>query len=273
MSSSTDSERAGYGDLYREFDSPLMQQLRLEGYGRDIGQHSWVTAEELEENVARLQLSPSSRLLDLGCGPGGPLTFLANLAGCHGLGLDVSAEGIAAARARATSLRLDHFVTWQQADLNEPIPSADSSFEAVMSLDVILHLRDRMAGFREVRRILIPGGRFLFTDAGVITGPVSDEEVRFRAAHGYTQFVPPGFNERMLEEAGFRLIECSDRTGSLLRTASGRLAARIAHRLELEKLEGSVSFERQLKYLETVVGLSQRGAVSRMMYVSESPRV
>jgi SAM-dependent methyltransferase len=273
MSSSTDSERPGYGDLYRDFDSPLMQQLRSEGYGRDIGQHSWVTAEELEENVARLQLSPSSRLLDLGCGPGGPLTFLANLAGCHGFGLDVSVEGIAAARARAASLRLDSLVTWQQADLNLPIPSVDGSFDAVMSLDVILHLRDRATIFREVERVLAPGGRFLFTDAGVITGPVSDEEVRFRAAHGFTQFVPSGFNERMLEDAGFRLIECSDRTANLLKTASGRLAGRIAHRLELEKLEGSTNFERQLRYLETVIGLSQRGAVSRMMYLSESPRV
>jgi SAM-dependent methyltransferase len=272
MSSSTESERPAYADLYREFDSPLMQQLRSEGYGRDIGQHSWVTAEELEENVARLELSRSSRLLDLGCGPGGPLTFLANLTGCHGLGLDVSADGIAAARARATSLALDKFVTWQQADLNKPIPSADSSFDAVMSLDVILHLRDRAGVFQEVGRVLAPGGRFLFTDAGVITGPVSDEEVRFRAAHGYTQFVPPSFNERMLEEAGFRLIECSDRTASLLKTASGRLAARLAHGLELEKLEGTINFERQLRYLETVIGLSQRGAVSRMMYLGESHR-
>lgn len=272
MTSSTNPEHPGYDDFYREFDSQLMQQVRSEAYLRDIGQHSWVTAEELEEDVARLQLTRSSRLLDLGCGPGGPLTFLANLAGCHGLGLDVSAEGIAAARARATSLRLDGLVTWQQADLNKPIPSADDSFDAVMSLDVILHLHDRLAVFREVKRALASGGRFLFTDAGVITGPVSDGEVRFRAAHGYTQFVPPGINERMLEEVGFRLIESSDRTASLLKTALGRLAARLAHRVELEKLEGSTSFERQLKFLETVIGLSERGAVSRMMYLGESRR-
>lgn len=273
MNSSTNPEHPGYDEFYREFDSPLARQLRSEGYGRDIGQHSWVTAEELEEDVSRLHLSRSSRLLDLGCGPGGPLTFLANLAGCHGLGLDVSKDGIAAARARGASLLLDSLVSFQQADLNQPIPSADGSFDTVMSLDVILHLRVRLPVFREVERVLIPGGRFLFTDAGVITGPVSDEDVRFRAANGYTQFVPPGFNERMLEEAGFQLIESIDRTASLLKMASGRLAARLAHRIELEKLEGGTTFERQLKYLETVIGLSERGAVSRMMYLGESRRV
>ena len=119
-------------------------------------------------------------------------------------------------------------------------------------------------------RVLVPGGRFLFTDAGVITGSISDEEMRLRAVHGPNHFVPPGFNERMLELAGFRLLESADRTLSLLQNARGRLAARLAHRAELEKIEGSANFERQQRYLETVIGLSDRGAVSRMMYLAES---
>jgi SAM-dependent methyltransferase len=267
------SEGRGYDDVYGEFDSPLMRQLRLEAYGKDIGQHSWVTAEELEGDIARLQLSRASRFLDLGCGPGGPLTFIIGLVACHGSGTDWSARAIAAGRARATSLGLEGFVTLQEADLNEPIPFGNASFDAVMSLDVILHLRDRAGVFREVARVLIPGGKFLFTDAGVITGSLSDEEIRLRAFHGTTQFVPPGFNERMLELAGFRLIDRNDRTASLLKNATGRLAARLAHRAELEKLEGASYFERQQRYLETVIGLAQRRAVARMMYLAESGAV
>jgi SAM-dependent methyltransferase len=273
MTSPPKSGAPGYDDSYRAFDSPLLRQLRSEGYGRDIGQHSWVTAEELEDDIARLRLTPSTRLLDLGCGPGGPLTFLVGLVRCRGFGADVSAEGISAARARAVSFGLDSLITWQQADLNEPLALADGSFEAVMSLDVILHLRDRLHLFREVHRLLAPGGRFLFSDAGVITGPVSDEEVRFRAANGYTQFVPHGFNERMLQETGLRLIERADRTSSLLKIASGRLAARLAHHSEIEHLESSAEFERQQRYLETVLALSQRNSLSRMMYLVESRTV
>ena len=263
----------GYDDFYGEFDSPLMRQLRLEGYGRDIGQHSWVNAEEVEEDIPRLELTRSSRLLDLGCGPGGPLAFIAGLVGCHGSGMDLSAKAIAAARARVASLGLDGLVTLLEADLNEPIPFASGSFDAVMSLDAILHFRDRLSVFREVARALIPAGRFLFTDAGVITGAISDEEIRLRATHGYTQFVPPDFNEHTLELAGFRLIDRKDRTGSLLKTATGRLTARLSHQAELEQLEGSNYFERQQRYLETVLGLAQRGALSRIMYVAESRAV
>ena len=145
MNEPAGSEARGYEDLYEEVESPLMQQVRREAYGEDIGQHSWVTAEELREDVSRLGLSPASRLLDLGCGPAGPLTFVVGLAGCRGTGLDLSASAIAAGRARAASLRLDRLVSLRRADLNEPLPFAVGAFDAVMSLDVILHLRDPAA--------------------------------------------------------------------------------------------------------------------------------
>lgn len=261
---------APYDKLYEHFDSALMRQLRAEAYGQDIGQHSWVTAEELLGDIPKLKLSPESRLLDLGCGPAGPLTYISAQTKCHAVGLDVSANAIAAARTRAASLGLSEQITLQQVDLNEPLPFPDAHFHAVVSIDVILHLRDRAAIFREVARVLVPAGRFLFTDAGVITGAVSSEEIQRRTPHGYAEFVPPGVNEELLKRAGFRLIERSDRTPNLLRSAAGRLAARESHRIELEKLEGSPTFLQQQQYLQTVLALAQRAALSRFMYLAES---
>jgi len=43
----------GYDDVYRDFESPLTRQLRLEAYGTDIGQHSWVTVDELRSDLAQ----------------------------------------------------------------------------------------------------------------------------------------------------------------------------------------------------------------------------
>jgi SAM-dependent methyltransferase len=261
---------AAYDKLYEHFDSPLMRQLRAEAYGQDIGQHSWVTAEELLADIPKLKLSPESHFLDLGCGPAGPLTYISAQTKCQAIGLDVSANAIAAARDRAASLGLSDKITLQQADLNEPLPFPDAHFQAVVSIDVVLHLRDRAAVFCEVARVLVPGGRFLFTDAGVITGPVSSEEIQSRTPHGYAQFVPPNVNEQLLERANFRLIERSDRTPNLLKSAAGRLAARESRRIELEKLEGSPIFLRQQQYLQTVLALAQRAALSRIMYLAES---
>jgi len=261
----------GYDSLYQEFDSPLSRQLRVEAYGEDIGQHSWVTADQLREDIARLRLSSASRIVDLGCGPVGTLTFVVSSVGCAGTGLELSAAALDAGRARAADLEVDHLLTLREADLNAAIPLADGAFDAAMSLDVVLHLRDRVAFFAEVARLLVPGGRFLFTDAGVLTGAISNEEVANRSHHGFTQFVAPGFNERALESAGMRLLETEDRTASVVTNASGRRDARLAHRAELLRVEGASEFDRQQKYLETVIEVARRGAVSRVMYLAESP--
>ena len=248
-----------------------MRQVRREAYGEDIGQHSWVGADEVRGDIDRLKLSSSSRFLDLGCGPCGPLTLILATVRCSGTGVELSPSALRAGRERAAALDVDSLLTVREADLNDPLPFEPRSFDAAMSLDVVLHLRDRSKLFHEVTKVLRPGGRFLFTDAGVVTGPVSNDEVQNRSVHGYTQFVPAGWNEGLLESAGFRLIETENRTASVFRNAGGRLAAMQAHRAEFERVSGTDDFARQQDYLETIVELSRRGAVSRMMYLAELP--
>jgi cyclopropane fatty-acyl-phospholipid synthase-like methyltransferase len=270
VNDATGLQAIGYDAFYAMFDTPVAQQVRREVYGKDIGQHSWVDPQDLEHDAGRLRLSSASRLLDLGCGPGGLLSFVVGLTGCRGTGLDLSAAAIGCAAMRLASLGLTGGVTLQVADLDEPLPLSRHSFEAVMSLDVVVHLRDRSKVFAEVARVLVPGGRFLFTDAAVVTGPVSDDEIRLRSVHGHTQFVPPGFNERALEQAGLRVLAAIDRTASLQSIAARRQAARRAHQIELERVEGPEAFERHERYLDCVCALARRGAMARMMYVAES---
>jgi len=261
----------GYEASFDGFDSPLMRQIRREAYGEDIGQHSWVGAGELRDDAARLRLSSSSRLLDLGCGPCGPLTFVIAATGCRGTGVELSRSALRAGRARGAELEVEARFTTRELDLNEPLPFGAGSFDAAMSLDVVLHVRDRSTLFAEVARILSPGARFLFTDAGVVTGALSSEEVRRRSLHGYTQFVAPGWNERLLADAGFRLLETEDRTSSVLRNARGRLAAMERHRAELEQAAGAADLPGVLEYLRTIIALSRRRALSRVMYLAETP--
>src|SRR5258708_7933403 len=102
-----------------------MRQLRAEAYGQDIGQHSWVTAKELLASIPKPKLSPESRLLDLGCGPGGPLTYVSAQTKAQAVGLAVTANATAAARDRAGSFGPPKQTPLQQVDLTEPIPFAD----------------------------------------------------------------------------------------------------------------------------------------------------
>ena len=165
MESADESRIAGYDALYRDFDSPVMRQFRQDAYGEDIGQHSWVGADEVRADIDRLSLSRTTRLLDLGCGPCGPLTFVLASVGCRGWGVDVTPEALGAGRARAASLGVEALLSTCEADMNEPLAFEADDFDAAMSIDVVLHLRDRLHLFREVARMVRPGGRFLFTDA------------------------------------------------------------------------------------------------------------
>ena len=269
MNGPNDAPPDAYEAFYRHFDTPLMQRIRREAYDEDIGQHSWVRADELRRDIRRLGLTPASRLIDLGCGACGPLTFVLAQVRCAGTGVDASASALHAGRARATALEVDTLLSVHHADLDVPLQLDAGSFDAAMALDVVLHLRDRARFFRDVATLLRPGGRFLFTDAGIVTGPVSHDDAQRRSRHGYTELVPPGRNEALLESAGFRLVEREERTASVVKNAGGRLAALRAHRAELELQSSTADLDAQESYLATVVDLARRGAVSRFMYLSE----
>src|SRR5262249_53487391 len=143
--------------------------------GEDLGQHSWVAPVELRADLARLALAPTSRLLDLGCGPCGPLVEAIAATGCRGTGFDRSRAALGLGRAQAKARGVADRLTLHEGDLDQQLPFPAGSFDAALSLDVLVHVRDRAELFREVARVLAPGGRFLFTDAGVVTGLVSSE--------------------------------------------------------------------------------------------------
>lgn len=264
-----DENKTNYEGFYRDFDLQVMRQMRIEAYGEDLGQHSWVSADELRRDIELLKLSSSSFLLDLGCGPGGILAFIAEQRRCRCVGLEISHAALRAARVMACERGVENLVDLRTGDFNEPLPFADHSFCVVVAFDVILHARNRREVFQEIGRVLKPGGGFLFTDAAVLTGAISNESVRLRSSQGFTQIVSPGFNERLLTEVGLRVAVTEDRTANVVTAAKGRLLARQRHRAELECFESTSQFDTYQQYLEEVVKLASDASLSRIMYLCE----
>lgn len=258
----------GYNSTYQNFDSPLMRQIRLEAYGEDIGQHSWISAAELRNHLQVLGLTPNSRVLDFGCGPCGPLTFIASEVGCRVVGVDLSSAALAVGAARAGERGVAGLVELHQADGNLPL-NFSNKFDAIVAFDVVLHLQDRAEILKVFPSLLTPKAKLLITDAGVITGPISNEEIQLRSINGFTQFVPYGFNETTLERCGFRIISVTDLTEGVVKVASGRLKARENHVKDLIEVEGEDNFHKQQRYLEVAIDLSKRGSLSRFAYLAE----
>ena len=97
-----------------------------------------------------------SRIVDVACGPG-TLAFLAAKAGHPVDALDFSPQMIEqlGAKKRATG---DTLVTPQVGD-GQALPYADATFGAGFSMFGLMFFPDRAAGFRELRRVLVPGAR------------------------------------------------------------------------------------------------------------------
>ena len=204
-----------YDTTYSRFTSELNAEMRRDVYGEDIGQHSWVTAEEQISFAKKSGLGSNSHLLEVGCGSGGPAVFLARTLGLTVTGIDINEAGIATAKAtlaRPAWLIAANFV---RHDGGETFPFADQSFDAIQSIDAVNHIPDRKALLTELHRLLRPGGTLLYTDPVIVTGPVNSEEIAVRSSIGFFIFMPPGENERLLQECGFDLVSAEDVTANI----------------------------------------------------------
>ena len=83
-----------YDSAYANYGSEVYQQVRIETYGQDLGQTSWVTTEESTEIPRMLRLVASSSVLEVGCGSGGYALHIAENVGCSVVGVDVNAPGV-----------------------------------------------------------------------------------------------------------------------------------------------------------------------------------
>ncbi len=116
------------------------------------------------------------RILDLGCGRGEETLQAAELVGHKGLatGLDLTEAMVAKARENAAQAGLEN-AKFVQGDI-ETLPFPNDSFDGVMSNCVINHAQDKGKVYREIRRILRVGGRFVVADA--VTKVPLPEEVK-----------------------------------------------------------------------------------------------
>jgi SAM-dependent methyltransferase len=184
-------------------------------------------------------------------------------------GVDINQHGVRNAMALAAARGLADRVRFEAVDASGSLPFGDGTFDAVVSNDAMCHIRNRVTVLRDWHRVLRPGGRALFTDAMVLTGIVSHEELATRSSVGYYLFVPPGANEAMLREAGFTVRGVEDVTANAAEVASRWHDARGRHREALVAREGEANYTGLQRFLQCVQTLSVERRLSRYAYLAE----
>jgi SAM-dependent methyltransferase len=232
-----------YGTAYEHYASDALSAVRRETYDEDIGQNSWLNAAELRQLLEWMNVGPQTNVLEVACGSGGPACYAAQLTGCRLTGIDNTAEGIVNAQKLSAQMRLTDRTTFGEADANDPLPFADDEFDALLCIDALNHLRDRRFVISEWARVLRSGGAMTFTDPVVVTGAVTNAELALRSSIGFFLFVPPGYTEKLLTDAGLRIERVVDASDAAASTSARRRAARARVREALVQFEGEAKFE------------------------------
>jgi cyclopropane fatty-acyl-phospholipid synthase-like methyltransferase len=260
-----------YNNVYSDFASRAEAAVRHYAFGEDIGQSSWLTAVEWLRFADQVNVGEHSHVLEVGSGSGGPAVYLASERGCHVTGIDINEHGVRNAEQLAVARGVADRVTFRVVDASQPLPFPPATFDAILSNDALCHISHRLELLREWHRVLRPRGRMLFTDAMIVTGIVSQEELVIRSSIGFYLFVPPGENERLIRRAGFTVLASEDVTASAEMVALRWHDAREQHRGELVAREGEANFAGLQRFLACVHHLSAERRLSRYAYLAEKP--
>lgn len=151
-----------------------------------------------------LRLGPGMRVLDVGCGIGGPSRHLAAAFGCDVVGIDLTEAYCEVAALLAERVGLGDRVAYRQGDALA-MPFEDGAFDAAYTQHVAMNIEDKAGLYAEVARVLKPGGRFgiydlLQGEGGEVFYPVPwapDASISF--------LVGPAELRSLLEAAGLEI--------------------------------------------------------------------
>jgi SAM-dependent methyltransferase len=159
------SSLAGYFDgWYADMTgSPVKDEIEQRHLG--LPPHLLSTSllgwEGIAEVVAELRLSPGDTLVDLACGRGGYGLEIASRTGARLVGVDFSAEAVRQAREQAAGLGAT--AEFRVGDLAATGLDAGSA-AAVLCVDAVQFAEQPEAAYREIHRVLAPGGRAVLTN-------------------------------------------------------------------------------------------------------------
>jgi len=265
-----DLPAAGHYDAnYKNFQTDVYAQIRLEAFGEDIGQNSWLTADELDKFIPFLDLCKDKKLLDVACGAGGPALRIAALTGCSVVSIDLHEDAIAAGRSMAIQRGLSERCEFRAVNATGTLLFQDSTFDAIVCIDAINHFPERPSVIAEWVRVLKVGGRLLFTDPITVTRPLTNHEIAVRSSAGFYLFVPAGYNESLLKVSGLQLLLVKDVTANMANVAEARLAARASRSTTLREIEGDAAFDRQQEFLTIAARVAKARRLSRFAYVAK----
>ena len=186
---------------------PAHQQLKPEQLAGLDQFHTRGLAATAE--LAKLSgVTADMTVLDVGSGVGGPARFLAATCGCRVTGIDLSEPFVEGARYLTERTGLSGKVSFQAGSALE-MPFEAGRFDAALLQHVAMNIEDRAQLYREIRRVLKPGGRFATYDV-VATSAEPHYPVPWARTPATSFLLTATATGAAIEAAGFRALTVRD---------------------------------------------------------------
>ena len=208
----------------------------LEKAGKDIdrltpGDLAPIDEFHIRGRAATLELARAAgvdstkKVLDVGSGLGGPARALAREFGCQVTGIDLTEEYCRVAEMLSGRIGLSTHLEFLQGDALD-LPFADATFDVVWTEHVAMNIPDKSRLYRQMHRVLKPGGTLAIYD--ILAGPAGPVHfpVPWARVPQSSFLATPDELRLFLDEAGFRIADWADTT-DLARAWFAALAGKV----------------------------------------------
>ncbi len=137
--------------------------------------------EFLRQQCDTIGLSPSSRILEIGCGTGEASCFLARRYQCPVVGIDLDEQHIQSAKATAKTQGVEQLASFSVSDITETLPAG--TYDLVVMQGVLSHLPSHSATLDAIHELLNPRGFLVLEDFFSTSSPTClKDDCRFYTA-------------------------------------------------------------------------------------------
>jgi len=226
--------------------------------------------EAIGRAAERLGLGPTSRVLEIGAGVGGPARYLAHTVGCHVTALELQREVHAIAADLTERCGLADRVTHICSDaLTCPLP--DKTFDAVVSWLAFLHIPERPRLCGRLAQTLRPGGLCYIEDL-TMRAPFSAHDLREAREIVYAITLTDIEDyKRDLRAAGFADVYAVDLTDEWAPYVAGRLAAWRERRVEKSRIYGEQAYLGLEMFYDVMARLFESGSLGGVRMMARAP--
>jgi len=217
-----DVRKSNYTKLVNSYYN-LVTDFYEFGWGQSFHfapRHKW---ESFECSVARhemwlahkMKIEAGQRILDVGCGVGGPMRTIARFTGAHVVGLNNNDYQIQRGKILNQQAGLSSKCSFIKADFMK-VPQEDNLYDGIYQVEATCHAPDKVGVYKEIKRLLKPGQYFGGYE-WIITNdydPKNPEHVRIKkgveVGNGLADLEKPQVILDALKEAGFEVLEAYD---------------------------------------------------------------